>query len=339
MFEIVRCTAMASIKIIQKTAAALICAAAVLFVVYQMPRSVSIPVGAGFPRPDPGPNPWPNLVSDRSAEGRGNPALTYSPINTSHFLDLPRFFAVANLATPPLPVGQKIVAGVVNHHVLAVDLLERFAKGLHAARPDAKRIIILSPDHFHAGRSAISTHLRPYQTPLGRVEIDREAAVYLAENGVVIDNGLMFEQEHGTGAVIPFLHRSFPDLRLVPIAIRGETDDETLIELARVLEPLLDHETMIVVSADMSHYLPEDVALKNDEQTLHWLRTLDAKAFDAATDDFVDNGSSFVVLSHIFEERNQKPTFTLFDHTISSRYAGSRDDTTSYLTGVWSVPK
>lgn len=326
---------MTLIKIIQKTAAALICAAAVLLVVYQMPRSVSIPVGAGFSRPDLGPNP----VSDRSTEGWGNPAPTYSPINTSHFLDLPRFFAVANIAIPTSTMSGTIVAGVVNHHVLAADVLERFAKGLRAARPDAKRIIILSPDHFHAGRSAVSTHLRPYQTPLGRVEVDRKAIAYLAQHGVVIDNGPMFEQEHGVGALIPFLHRSFADMRIVPVAIRGETDDATLVSLARTLEPLLDRQTVVVVSADMSHYLPEDVALKNDVQTLKWLQTLDAKAFDAATDDFVDNGSSFVALSHMFEQRDQKPTFTLFDHTISSRYAGSRDDTTSYLTGVWSVAK
>jgi poly-gamma-glutamate synthesis protein (capsule biosynthesis protein) len=324
---------MTSIKIIYKTAAALICAAAVLLVVYQIPRSVSIPVGAGFPRPDPGPNP----VSDRSAEGRGNPAPTYLPINTSHFLDLPRFFAVSHIAVPTSTISGTVVAGVVNHHVLAVDVLERFAKGMRAARPDAKRIIILSPDHFHAGRSAVSTHVRPYQTPLGRVEVDREAVAYLAQHSVVIDNGPMFEQEHGVGALIPFLHRSFADMQIVPVAIRGETDDATLVNLAHTLEPLLDRQAVIVVSADMSHYLTEDVALKNDVQTLKWLQALDAQAFDAATDDFVDNGSSFVVLSHIFEQRDQKLTFTLLDHTISSRYAGSRDNTTSYLTGVWSL--
>lgn len=330
------------IRIVLGIAAALVCTAAILFVFYR-PQSLSQDLTNEVLRQAQDRNiSSPEPVQQTPGELRSSEVeytQIYPSIDTVRFLDLPRFFAVANLQVPTSTAKGRVVAGVVNHHVLAADLLERFAKGLRAARSDVKRIIILSPDHFHAGRSAISTHLRSYQTPLGKVEVDREAIAHLIENGVAVDNGPMFEQEHGVGALIPFLHRSFADMQIVPVAIRGEADDATLMSLAHTLEPLLDRQTIIVVSADMSHYLTEDVALKNDVQTLKWLQTLDGQAFDAATDDFVDNGSSFVVLSHIFEQRDQKLTFTLLDHTISSRYAGSRDNTTSYLTGIWSVPK
>lgn len=324
------------------TTAALVCAAVVLCVIYRSVPVRRMSVGAHGDAPS---GRQVDSVDQQALRpstgrsGRGDPAPTYPPIDTLHFLDLPRFFAASQIPAPTIPSTGLVVAGVVNHHVLAVDLLERFAKGLRAARPDAKRIIILSPDHFHAGRAALSTHVRAYQTPSGLVPIDEEAVQYLSEHGVAVDNEGMFENEHGVGALVPFLHRAFPDLRLIPIAIRGETDDEALVRLAHTLVPLLDDETLIVVSADMSHYLKEDVALKNDEQTLRWLQALDAKAFDTATDDYVDNGSSFVVLAHTLEERHQKPRFTLFDHNISSHYAGSPDNTTSYLTGVWSVSK
>lgn len=58
--------------------------------------------------------------------------------------------------------------------------------------------------------------------------------------------------------------------------------------------------------------------------------------FGRAGDGFVDNGVSFVILGALLGEKGIAPSFSLFGRSISTRYGGPRDNTTSYLTGAWS---
>jgi AmmeMemoRadiSam system protein B len=260
------------------------------------------------------------------------------PIDARVFLDAARFRLAwsSSPATSDTPDG-RVVAGVVNHHVLASDLLADFFRRLKTAHPDARRIIILSPDHFSAGRASVSTHRRPYATPDGPLFVDATATAALLANGIVSEeDGGMFEKEHGVGALVPFLRHEFPDVSIVPFAVRGTMPREEARAFGRALSGIVDNRTVVVISADMSHYLPETEALANDEETLRRLRSADMGWLGRVGDGFVDNGASFVVLGAVFGEKGMTPTFTPFGHSISTRYGGPRDNTTSYLTGVWS---
>ncbi|MFA5186230.1 MAG: AmmeMemoRadiSam system protein B [Patescibacteria group bacterium] len=257
-------------------------------------------------------------------------------IDTLRFIDAKRFSAVWPSAASIPKVEGKIVAGVVNHHFLAADLIARFFTALKSSAPDTKRIIILSPDHFHAGRGPISVHDRDYSTPDGSLASDRDiVASLVSSTSAVLEDGAMFESEHGIGALAPFIKQVFPDAKIVPIALDGSLDRGAARSFGQKLATLVDENTVIIISSDMSHYLPEATALKNDETTISEFKSFNEKFFATAKDDYVDNGVALVVLAGMFDTENIKPIFSLLDHGISSNYVSDKKSTTSYINGVW----
>jgi AmmeMemoRadiSam system protein B len=67
--------------------------------------------------------------------------------------------------------------------------------------------------------------------------------------------------EHSLEVQLPFLQRLSPNLAIVPI-VYGRIDPETLAEF---MEFFLEDDTHFVVSSDLSHYYPEEVARWIDE--------------------------------------------------------------------------
>ncbi len=277
----------------------------------------------------------PDINAPLSSVTLSNPTRQLAPINAMKFVDLQTVHFVVT-STPAIGSGH-VLGGVVNHHVLAVDLLARFWAAIAVARPDATRIVIISPDHYKQGAKPISVHERTYLTDEGSVFIDVTATrLLLKDSNIGEENGAMFENEHGIGALVPFLHHVLPQAQIVPIAIRGNSDVGSVIRLGQELKKIIDPHTLVIVSSDMSHYLDEQTALNNDKTTEGWFKTRDQAAMEKATDRNTDNGLGFAALFEVV--RGQNVSFTRLDHSISTRYNGPKDNTTSYLTGVWSAP-
>lgn len=267
-----------------------------------------------------------------------NPALPIQPkiIDTAFFVDSRRFASVWSSTQDVTHVSGKVVAGVVNHHFLAADLIARFFTNLKISSPDVEHIIILSPDHFFSGRGPISIHDRDYSTPDGILESDRPlVAALVSSTAATLENGVMFEAEHGVGALAPFIKHEFPDAKIVGIALQGTMDRGLALSFGQQLSSLIDDRTIVIVSSDMSHYLPAKQALKNDVTTIAKLKSLDQRFFAKAKDDFIDNGVALVALAGLCEAQKAVPDFTLLDHGISSEYVADKLSTTSYINGVW----
>lgn len=268
---------------------------------------------------------------DRHAPSAPAPVTpTTIPVSADRFLGGSR----VDLPSDATTTGD-VIAGTVNHHALAADLLARFFATLRAARPDATRVIILSPDHYKRGVETISVIGDDYLTERRLVRIDRDAFQALIRNGIARADRSLTEGEHGIGALIPFLAKAYPDAQILPIVIRGDIPRDDAADLGRTLAPLVDAHTVVVISSDMSHYLGEDAAREYDEITRRALDARDAAMMRAANDDFTDNGPSFVALFALFDALKIAPRFELIDHSISSRYVDDRSNTTSYINGVW----
>jgi len=292
--------------------------------------------GGGCRRPAPA-DVGANLAFALPSDAEGLRAITrirpYTPINADAFLDIARFRASDKIK--PIPLNGKPIAGVVNHHVLASDLLTRFFRTLQEARPDVKRIILLSPDHFKRGTDAISIGSFPYLTEGQILPIDVTSTSFLSKTVASASSRELAEKEHGVGALIPFLADAGCACEIVPIMIRADVSTDRAKALGVALASFMDPHTFVIVSSDMSHYLSESEALANDMRTEEWLRRRDTDAMDSATDDFTDNGPAFVALFSLFDALSISPRFERIDHTISSRYGADANNTTSYITGVW----
>jgi hypothetical protein len=139
-----------------------------------------------------------------------------------------------------------------------------------------RRVILLGPAHRVAIRGLALPEADRFATPLGEITVDPEAVRRLAgmPQVVVSENAHAFE--HSLEVQLPFLQSVLHDFTLVPLAV----GDATAEEVAEVLETLWGGpETLIVVSSDLSHFLPYAEARQKDHDTVE--RILQGRPLDS----------------------------------------------------------
>jgi hypothetical protein len=113
-----------------------------------------------------------------------------------------------------------------------------------------------------------------FATPLGEVPVDAEAVATLRDLPQVVESPAAHATEHSLEVQLPFLQRVLGEFSLLPLAV----GDATAEEVAEVLDRLWGgDETLVVVSSDLSHYLPYDTARRVDRDTVDHLLALDAE--------------------------------------------------------------
>lgn len=151
-------------------------------------------------------------------------------------------------------------AGYIYSGAIAASVYARLWPEAEAIR----RIVLLGPTHRVGIRGMALPAATHFATPLGTVAIDQEAAALIADLPQVVVADLPHAQEHALEVQLPFLQTLLPDFRLLPLAV-GAASAEAVAE---VLERLWGGgETRIVVSSDLSHYLPYRAAQEIDRAT------------------------------------------------------------------------
>jgi len=128
-----------------------------------------------------------------------------------------------------------------------------------------KRVILLGPVHRVPVRGLALPDVDAFTTPLGEVNLDKAAIASVTKMKQVVVNYPAHAQEHSLEVQLPFLQSVLDDFKLVPLAV-GDASAE---EVAEVIEALWGGpETIIVVSSDLSHFLPYSVATEVDKSTV-----------------------------------------------------------------------
>lgn len=139
-------------------------------------------------------------------------------------------------------------------------------------RTEIGRVVLLGPVHHVWVDGLALPGVDAFVTPLGPIELDRDAMAEVARLPGVQTLPAAHAREHSLEVHLPFLQAALPDFRLVPLAVGGADAEQ----VARVLDCLWGgDETLIVVSSDLSHYLPYDVARGVDEATARAILALD----------------------------------------------------------------
>lgn len=135
---------------------------------------------------------------------------------------------------------------------------------LEGCRGSVTRVVLLGPSHHHWFAGIATTSADSYVTPLGEVPIDREAYRAIEDLPQIQQLDAAHSREHSLEVELPFLQRMLDDFSIVPLVL----SDVTSREVAEVLDRLWGgEETLIVVSSDLSHYLPYDRAREIDSDT------------------------------------------------------------------------
>lgn len=127
-----------------------------------------------------------------------------------------------------------------------------------------RRVVLLGPTHRVAVRGLALPGVDAFDTPLGRVLIDKEAAQSITRLAQVSVNASAHAQEHSLEVQLPFLQSILGNFTLLPLAVGMATPDE----VAEVLEAVWGgDETLIVISSDLSHFHSYSMAQRLDRTT------------------------------------------------------------------------
>jgi len=142
---------------------------------------------------------------------------------------------------------------------------------LAAARGIVKRVVLIGPSHFVAGRGLALPECEAFETPLGRIPLDAAGVAALADLPQVVRSKAAHAQEHSLEVQLPFLQRVLGDFSLVPIAAGSALTEEVMVVLERLWG---GPETLIVISTDLSHYHGYDEAKRIDGASLERIGAL-----------------------------------------------------------------
>ena len=127
-----------------------------------------------------------------------------------------------------------------------------------------KTVIVISPSHAEYFLGISIYDGEAYETPLGLVELDQKMIDKLVENSQTIFRGVQgHRKEHALEVQIPFLQSVLKDFKIVPI-VMGDQSKMFVNELAEKISKVVDDETLVVASSDMSHFYSSEEADRLD---------------------------------------------------------------------------
>jgi AmmeMemoRadiSam system protein B len=126
-----------------------------------------------------------------------------------------------------------------------------------------KTAIIISPSHYFPLKGIASHNHNTWKTTLGEIKI-------IQNNFSKTD----LSREHAIDNQIPFLQKQ-GFKKILPIII-GEINQKQAKEIAKEIIPYLKN-SRLILSSDLSHFLPFKEAIKKDKETIKAISNLDSK--------------------------------------------------------------
>jgi MEMO1 family protein len=146
----------------------------------------------------------------------------------------------------------------------------------------AKTILLMGPNHTGMGKPFSLWPDGRWLYPGGALDVDAElAALLLDKEPKLTPDTLAHQREHSLEVMLPFLAALAPDTRIVPLCI-AQPGLETLTAVGKAIGRALrgfERPVSMLVSSDMSHFVPHDTARRQDAQALEPALHLDAEAF------------------------------------------------------------
>jgi AmmeMemoRadiSam system protein B len=178
-----------------------------------------------------------------------------------------------------------------------------------------ERVILIGPTHRMYVDGLASPGAARLATPLGDVEVDRDALAGIPENAAA------HAREHSLEVELPFLQRVLPRAKVVPLAGSSATPAEVGALLDRLYG---GPETLFVISSDLSHYLPYAAGRAKDQRTAARIC-----AGDTSIDG--DDACGAIGIDGLLHLAKTRPLrVELVDLRSSGDTAGSKDEVVGY---------
>jgi len=228
--------------------------------------------------------------------------------------------AATNLA---LPTDRSLKAIVMPH---AGYIYSGFTAA-HASRVlsgnSYRKVLLLGPDHRVGLRNGAVSDAGLFRTPLGFVKLHEDAEQLRNSSPLFRVVQESDRAEHSLEVLLPFLQYYLDAFELVPVVL-GSGEPGGFME---ALEPLLDNDTLLAVSSDLSHYLPYEEAVRKDRRTIDGIMNLDSSML-AGEDNVACGRQGLLVTLALARKLNWQPV--LLHYSNSGDTAGDRQRVVGY---------
>lgn len=191
-------------------------------------------------------------------------AGTFYPASAPALADAVQRLLASAAPTPSVQPPKVIIAPHAGYIYSGATAAQAYAV-LTPLRGQIRRVVLLGPVHRVPVRGLALPGADALATPLGHISVDRQAVAALAGLPQVVVSPAAHAQEHSLEVQLPFLQTVLGDFELLPLAV-GDASAE---DVAEVLDTVWGGpETLIVISSDLSHYLPYTTAQTTDRDTV-----------------------------------------------------------------------
>jgi MEMO1 family protein len=171
------------------------------------------------------------------------------------------------LAKTPAPAAPAPKAIIAPHagYVYSGPVAASAFRAVASAAARIERVVLLGPSHFVPIRGLALPENNYFATPLGEVAVNGDGARDALRLPQVRVQPAAHVQEHSLEVELPFLQVILREgFEIVPLVVGEATGEEVAEVLARLWG---GPETLIVISSDLSHYLPYEQAREVDAAT------------------------------------------------------------------------
>lgn len=134
------------------------------------------------------------------------------------------------------------------------------------------RVVLLGPAHRVPVRGLALPDADAFATPMGTVKLDMNSIRSITDLKQVVTSSAAHAAEHSLEVQLPFLQSVLGEFKLVPLVVGSAS----AAEVAEVLDKLWGGpETLIVISSDLSHFLPYEEARAIDRDTTNQILALE----------------------------------------------------------------
>jgi len=140
--------------------------------------------------------------------------------------------------------------------------------------------IIIGPNHWGVGCNVAAMKDCSWETPLGQVEVDSDAASELSKISNIVDlDFFSHTKEHSLEVQVPMLQEVYSKFKILPIILIDQ-EKNAAEEIGEAVATISKQKnSMIIGSSDFTHYEPNEFAHNQDKALIEPILDLDVDQF------------------------------------------------------------
>lgn len=198
-------------------------------------------------------------------------------------------------------------------------------EGISQLDKNIKNIFIIAPAHKYSFDGLALTSLKEWETPLGKIKVNRTLCNKLIKIFGAEINDEPFNEEHSIEVEIPIIQSVYDKVNIVPV-LYGKDSPDTIEKI--ISEFYEDEKVGFIISSDLSHFYKNEEAMKIDVMTAQMIETGDIRQFK------YEQACGAVGIAGLVQFAN-KNKFSLIRVDLTNSFAVTQDASRVVGYGCW----